>query len=308
MLFLVTRPDGPGLDTSKVVFVDTPIEVGDAPQSVAVGEGGVWVVNAGDGTISFIDAESAEVEGEPIAVGPIPSGIAAGGGSVWIGFGEGATTIARIDSERREIIDEDIEIGRSPSQLTFGGDKLWVAAVVGDVVARVDAGTGVVEKRAAPEVLDFPSHIAVGLGSVWVTDVRKDQLVQIDPQTLEIEDRIATGFAPTAVAIAGDALWVANFDKTVTRVDPSAEDATETITLSATASALVAAEGYVWATLPKADAIARIDASSGTVGALIPVGDEPQGIAFGSGDLWVANQGDDTVSRVDLHPDPEAEE
>jgi YVTN family beta-propeller protein len=45
--------------------------------------------------------------------------------------------------------------------------------------------------------------------------------------------------------------------------------------------------------------VAAIDIGSDRVVAAIPVGDRPGGIAFGSGSLWVANLGDQTISRVD---------
>jgi YVTN family beta-propeller protein len=45
--------------------------------------------------------------------------------------------------------------------------------------------------------------------------------------------------------------------------------------------------------------VAAIDTGNDHVVGAIPVGDQPSGIAFGSGSLWVANLGDQTISRVD---------
>jgi YVTN family beta-propeller protein len=45
--------------------------------------GSVWVANAGDDTVTRIDAAGRKAAGEPIAVGDDPIGIAAGGGVVW---------------------------------------------------------------------------------------------------------------------------------------------------------------------------------------------------------------------------------
>jgi YVTN family beta-propeller protein len=47
------------------------------------------------------------------------------------------------------------------------------------------------------------------------------------------------------------------------------------------------------------NSVAAIDIGSDRVVDVIPVGDQPSGIAFGSGSLWVANLGDQTISRVD---------
>ena len=73
-----------------------PIAVGKSPSDVAVGEGSVWVANAGDDTVTRIDASSGEVVGEPIAVGDSPSDVAVGEGSVWVA-NSGDDTVTRID-------------------------------------------------------------------------------------------------------------------------------------------------------------------------------------------------------------------
>jgi virginiamycin B lyase len=53
------------LDTGLVT--DT-IRVGNAPAGLAVGEGAVWVTNAGDGTVSRVDPDTNE-ESQRLKVG-----------------------------------------------------------------------------------------------------------------------------------------------------------------------------------------------------------------------------------------------
>jgi YVTN family beta-propeller protein len=43
----------------------------------------VWVANAGDDTVTRIDAATAKPVGKPLQVGDDPIGVAVGGGSVW---------------------------------------------------------------------------------------------------------------------------------------------------------------------------------------------------------------------------------
>ena len=63
-------------------YASFQIPVGDRPVAVAVGEGAVWVANAGDGTVSRIDPETSDVT--TIDVGQAPAGIAVGNGLVWV--------------------------------------------------------------------------------------------------------------------------------------------------------------------------------------------------------------------------------
>ena len=56
----------------------------------------LWVTNAGDGTVSRIDPDTAQVSGDPIEVGGRPLGIAAGKDAVWVtSFTDG--TVTRLD-------------------------------------------------------------------------------------------------------------------------------------------------------------------------------------------------------------------
>jgi serine/threonine protein kinase/streptogramin lyase len=53
--------------------------------------------------------------------------------------------------------------------------------------------------------------------------------------------------------------------------------------------------------VPSASSLARIDASTNAFAATIQVGEDPTGVAIGEdGDVWVINQGDSTVNRIDL--------
>jgi streptogramin lyase/predicted Ser/Thr protein kinase len=58
--------------------------------------------------------------------------------------------------------------------------------------------------------------------------------------------------------------------------------------------------GGAGAVVPSADSVARIDASTNGFVEAIRVGEDPTGIAVGEdGDLWVINQEDSTVNRID---------
>jgi len=62
---------------------------------------------------------------------------------------------------------------------------------------------------------------------------------------------------------------------------------------------VAAGAGSVWVSNQDDGTISRIDETSGAVTATITVGGQPGGVGFGDGSLWVANFGDGTVERVD---------
>jgi YVTN family beta-propeller protein len=57
--------------------------VGALPNGVAVGAGAVWAANAGDGTISRIDAKTNGIS-RTISVGHRPQGIAFANHLIWV--------------------------------------------------------------------------------------------------------------------------------------------------------------------------------------------------------------------------------
>ena len=66
------------------------------------------------------------------------------------------------------------------------------------------------------------------------------------------------------------------------------------------AALLLSGGGEGGSAVPAADTVARIEAGSAEFAESVPVGVDPVGVAVGEdGDLWVINQGDSTVSRID---------
>jgi YVTN family beta-propeller protein len=64
-------------------------------------------------------------------------------------------------------------------------------------------------------------------------------------------------------------------------------------------AAITAAKGELWVTNNLDDSVTRVDPRAARATHTIPAGDGPVGIAAGQGAVWVANTEDDSVSRID---------
>ena len=109
------------------------------------------------------------------------------------------------------------------------------------------------------------------------------------------------GRTPTAVAVGGGSVWVANAgDATVQRFDPNTfeEGPIRTISVGARPAAMAYGEGALWVANRGDDTVTRIDPSTHAT-LDIRVGDEPAGVAVGADAVWVTNRGDGSVSRID---------
>jgi streptogramin lyase len=93
----------------------------------------------------------------------------------------------------------------------------------------------------------------VGGGYVWLTRRLDETVWKIDPLVGRLESIVHLAHQPIDVAFGEGAVWTANADATVSRVDPKTERV-QTIALGrlprlAFPVRIVAGEGVVWVTL-----------------------------------------------------------
>ena len=254
------------------------IPVGATPTSVAVGEGGVWVLNADDRTVSKIDARRLRVE-RTVASQPVPTDLAAGGGAVWVGSGR--------------------EVAASQVHGTFAPDGL----------ARLDADSGVVAARLAlprhgpgPGALGrrLPGQhqIAATAEDVWAID-GNGTISRFDVATNRLAHR-ARSLSAASLAADREGVWVATGDDTVLRMTAERTKVSQRVKLTTfSLGGIAAGAGAVWVTDPTAGTLWRIDPAPDALTQTIPVGAGAFAVAYGEGSVWVVNTLDETVLRVD---------
>jgi DNA-binding beta-propeller fold protein YncE len=153
--------------------------VGPEPRAVAVGEGGVWVANAGDGTVSHVDPGAASTVGRPIDVGQAPTDVAVGAGGVWA-VDNFAGTLVRIDPAD-DVAAEPVETGARPRGVAVGLGSVWVTSSEEASVWRYDAADPT-NRTEVVEVGEDPADVDVGATSVWTADFGSSTVTRIDPR------------------------------------------------------------------------------------------------------------------------------
>ncbi len=199
------------------------IAVGPAPSLIAYSGSArqreVWIANAGDQTLSRIDARTRKPSGPVVSLGATPAGLAVGLDSVWV-----------LDKDSPQLLRIDPNVGR-----------------VVDKFPLPFAGTGY-----------FPAGVAVGDGSVWAAYDSPGQLVRMDPVSGRVVKSIEIG-SPTAIAYGSDAVWIGGPYDGVTRVDPSTNTVRHREHLPNTVTGLAVGDGYVWATISANDKVWLLD-------------------------------------------------
>src|SRR5215475_11204533 len=111
-----------------------------------------------------------------------------------------------------------IPVRFKPNALAVGVGSLWAASVPGDKVVRIDPGTGRVT-QTIPLGGARLSALAFGACGLWVADGTDDSLLEVDPAAGTVRRTLTLSVNPTALAISGGSIWVADYDGgTVTEV------------------------------------------------------------------------------------------
>ena len=254
------------------------VAVGNAPSSISVGQGAVWVLNADDHTVSKIEARRGKLL-TTFATDGAPTDLAAGGGAVWVGG------------------------GRSVSSSPLVGGLVPVG------LSQLDPDSGAVDSRVPLPGRSGPRRdlvarapgarqIVAGDSAVWA--ISADQSVsRVDPTSGRVVARVE-GVAATSLASEPGALWIAGADHAVSRVDVRTNTVTQRIPLDTISlQGIAVGVGAVWITDPFAGTLWRIDPGPAPATRKIPVGLGASGVAFGEGSVWVSNTVDGVVLRID---------
>jgi virginiamycin B lyase len=115
--------------------IEATVTVGPNPRFLAVGEGSVWTVNQGDGSITRVDGKTNTVVATIEAGLPGPGGeIAVGEGSVWVTSFE--YPITRIDPATNRVVQQFY--GEGGDAIRVGHGSVWLSNLRAANVWRLD--------------------------------------------------------------------------------------------------------------------------------------------------------------------------
>jgi len=266
----------------------------------------IWIGGGDDaGSIVRLDPATNRVVARTGVAGR-PTSIAAGHGHAWA-VEAGSSTVIRLDAAGGALRSSSAH--GVPSDVAVAGDVVAVANGEDGTVALFDNSSGAFQDTVQLGGFGLSaSSVAVDRHSVWVA--ARSQLERIDgtgtvawTSTLPFahggEGRIEV--AATDVAVGEGSVWVTGdvLNPTLWRLDPERTRRTVAIALPFGPDAVAVAERTVWVANQLDDSVTRVDARSGRVGPTIDVGHEPVALAASKGVVWVANRLDGTVSRID---------
>jgi branched-chain amino acid transport system substrate-binding protein len=279
------------------------------PGNVAVGEGGVWVLDNEAKTVSRIDPETREVT-ESFDTPGVPSELAVGEGALWVGIAAGrrdanaTVRVARMDTDNGRVTgtarlrgDEGVYPVAGTPRLAVGKAAVWAVNPDGSV-SRIDPKSGQVV--ATIETKNLAWTIAAGDGGVWYLGFDGPTgVTEIDTRRNRQGRTIPVGASGLmGVAVGGGSVWAAaDQDGVVWRIVPERSAIQRTIEVGRGATFVAFGDGAAWTGNYVDGTVARIDPRTNRVTAKASVG-APQALAAGAGSGWVSVAGGTTEGAL----------
>jgi streptogramin lyase len=137
------------------------------------------------------------------------------GDAVWVGQNNGA--LIKVDP--RTDTRYQVETGYSIDQLAATKDHVWFADILEGALVPVDPGSLDVG-RPVPVEGNLDQLEARG-SFLWILERRDGVVTRVDAETGEVTGTARVGGTSMDMAVADDAVWVADLDGSLYRVDPS---------------------------------------------------------------------------------------
>jgi hypothetical protein len=110
------------------------VPVGPKPRFLTAGDGSIWTLNQGDGTVSRVDEKSRKV------IATIQAGIPGAGGDIGYGADSVWATVfevplTRIDATTNKVMRQ--WVGNGGDSLRFGHDSIWLTDYKKGLLSRI---------------------------------------------------------------------------------------------------------------------------------------------------------------------------
>jgi YVTN family beta-propeller protein len=156
---------------------------------------------------------------------------------------------------------------------------------------------------SAIPVGETPAAVALGESQTWVASLADGAVWVLDPRDTSAEPQVVPtgGGRPISVAVGFNAVWVADSaGNDLVRLDARDPQSPPTrIPVGREPTDVVVDQGFVWVANEGDDTVSRVDPGTDEVDAEVPVGNAPHALAAGAGGIWVANLDDASISRID---------
>jgi virginiamycin B lyase len=196
-----------------------------------------------------------------------------------------------------------LTLGKTADWVAIGSDAVWVGSTGPFAVHRIDPKSNrVVADVALPGAPC--AGLAMGFGSLWIplcTATPSLAKVDLASNRLSATFDIGAAGAEAGVTVDEQGVWlVTDKNGSLVRIDPRTGAVRATVPIAAGSYNPHYSAGTVWVSQAEGSRLTGVDTSSLQVRAIVTIGANPRFLTSGGGAIWTLNQGDGTVTRIDV--------
>lgn len=195
------------------------------------------------------------------------------------------------------------KIPRRGDFMAFGFDSLWMMGN-GKLLRVNSTDNSVIEIPVAGSTGDNRG-IAVGEGAVWIPNTSTKTIYKVDPISNSVIQKLAANFYDSegSIGVGEGAVWIVavaeKFQTVLTRFNSATAAIEANISLERGSISAMVDYGSVWVTNYEKSELYRISPQTNKVVAVTALHERPRFLASGEGAVWVLDQGDGAVQRID---------
>ncbi len=195
-----------------------------------------------------------------------------------------------------------IPIAKRADWVRITPTSVWVASKGPFAVNEIDPKTNRVV------TVPLPGDPCAGLGSdaddLWVPlcgPTPKLAKVDLRTRTLSAVFDVGPAAKEGGIAVGAGSVWMmVDAQGSLARIDPVTGSVVGTVHLPPGSYNPVFSEGRVWVTRADGSELTVVDAKTAKVVGHVPTGQHPRFLTAGGGAVWTLNQGDGSLSRIDV--------
>jgi virginiamycin B lyase len=222
-------------------------------------------------------------------------------GSLAASAGEIATGLHRSIEELTPTA--TIRVGKTADWVAISDHAVWVGSSGPDAVSEIDPHT-----NRLVSTIPLPGNpcagLAIGHGGVWVPlCARPNAVARIDLRTRKVT--LVAGIGPAAseggITSSSDSVWlIVDRKATLARIDPASGHIRQTIHVPSGSYNPLYSAGLIWVTRAEGAEVTVVQARTGNILGRVRSGPNPRFLTSGAGAVWTLNQGDGSLSRIDM--------
>lgn len=217
---------------------------------------------------------------------------------------EGDANVTKIDVATKAVVGT-YDVGNDPSAILYDGYAIWTANYGDATVTKLDAANG--DTMGTFSVGTEPEALATDGVNIWVVNYGSHNVSVLNKITGTLVATVNVGTNPNAIAFDGTHMWITCYTShNMYEVIWWNQETVHiwSLGIGGEPKNVIYADGNIYTANYGSASVTRIDLQHDNYLSVYNVGNNPWALAYDGANIWAGNTSDNTVSIIDVTPNP----